>query len=238
MTPAARLPRTERHLMDNTSPNPNPPGQFVVVDVETSRLAGRNRVMVEAALLFLDETLAVTERLEFVPFHDRGEMLRHAEPEALAVNRYFERRLFSEMLSRDETAAIADRLLTRLVDATLVGANPAFDQVVLWDWLRDYTTFTSETLPPWNYRLWDVQAATAAIHGLPALPSLSECCEVWGFDRNPELAHTAYGDAEITAAVFRKIRAAALKVQKINTATAAEAAARKPAGYIFGSTRR
>ncbi|MFC0314508.1 hypothetical protein ACFQNE_01945 [Gordonia phosphorivorans] len=234
-----------KHLTDTD----NAPAKFVVIDVETSRLTGPGRLMVEAALLVLDETLTVTERLSFVPYHDVASMVLDADPEALAVNRYFERRLFSDILPSAESLAVAERLrYDVLAGATLVGANTAFDQSVLWDWLRsntwpatrgtDSTPDSDPDQPPWHFRLWDVQAATAALHGLATPPSLSECCDLWGFDRNPDLAHTALGDAEITAQVFKQIRAAGTKVTNIHTTTEAPPVELKRARYVFGANRR
>lgn len=187
--------------------------RYVAVDLETTSLDVRCAHPLEIAAFEFDpydggQGFEVPEII--VPFTP-AQVIQTADPDAFAVNRYYERRLYRDQLDPAATARAADRLLALLDGATLVGANPAYDQAVLWSWLARFDP--SATLPPWHHRLYDVELATAAALGLPTIPSLRECATAWGIDHDPSVAHTAVGDAflaaDVCGAVLRHQRVAA-----------------------------
>ncbi len=129
-----------------------------------------------------------------------------AEPFALRVGRYYERHPAAtgrgDAMPADE-AARSIEAMTR--GAQLVGSNPAFDAATLDPMLRD-----AGLCPSWDYRLIDV-VALAAGHlprtRRPAPPWRSyELSEALGVPRPAaDVAHTAMGDAEWTAAMYDRI---------------------------------
>lgn len=218
--------------VSGADPEPDRPRRFAVVDTETTALDGPARIPVEIAVILLAEStgghLDVEEQWSFVPFHTQ-EQIGRAEPEALTINRYYERCLYKEILPTSQDRALARRLRAELTDATLVAANPAFDAAVLRHWiggagLRQPTagetfevsvsgnTLAPAPVAPWRFRLYDVEVATAALHGLTKIPGLSECARLWNVPVDPELAHTALGDALVATEVFRRIVAAGATV--------------------------
>lgn len=176
------------------------PARWAVVDTETSSL-GSGREMLECAVILLDANLATVEEHEFVPHHDIREVMRSADPKALSVNRYFERALYDEKLSPSEDARAARIVLDALDGVTIVGANPHFDANTIKNWLARH-----RYPPKWRWRFDDIESATAALLALDDVPSLRDCADHWGVDRDPEQAHTALGDARVTADIFRAIR--------------------------------
>lgn len=178
--------------------------RYVALDLETTSLDTRVAFPLEIAAveIRLDDPGVYGRVLTFVPYHVPG-VLHRADPEALAVNRYYERRLFEQMSSSAATDQLIDELTTMLDGATLVGANPAYDADVLLAWLR--ARGRAKDAAPWHFRLYDVEVATAAALGLDRIPGLSTCAEVWGLDTDPSVAHTAAGDAFLTADVFAAV---------------------------------
>lgn len=182
--------------------------RYVALDLETTSADPFNAFPVEIAAIEYAPTEDPAEPFEgrvitFVPYHDRH-VLASADFGALAVNRYFERRLFDRMASAEDTRPLVADLVDLLDGSHLVGANPAYDALVLRFYLRQ---LGYDGPVPWHYRLFDVEAATAAIKRLDTIPSLSACLGHWDIERLPkELAHTAYGDAAVTLELFHLIR--------------------------------
>lgn len=177
--------------------------RYIALDLETTGLDTHHVRPLEIALVDIGavaagESWPVTT---FVP-HQSREQLAAADWQALAINRWFERRLFQRMPDSPAlNALLAEDVLVELDGAYIVGANPAFDSAVLWNWLRPYA---STDLPPWKFRLFDIEAATMVAHDLDTPPSLRRCCELWSVELNE--AHTAAGDALATAQVFLQLR--------------------------------
>lgn len=186
--------------------------RYVALDLETTSRNPYHAVPLEvAAVEYNPSTESVDhygQTIEFVPFHDRNSLYA-AEPGALAVNRYYERRLFDHMSSREESLDLAFGLVDLLDGATLVGANPAYDAIVLRNYL---SVLTGRSDPPWHYRLFDVECATAAIRGLPAIPSLSKCLDEWDIQPLAASSHTALGDCYAVLHVFHAIRGHAARM--------------------------
>lgn len=167
--------------------------RFVAIDIETTGL-GASAVPLEIALIDIDSEVAQLA----VPYVSPAAM-GAADPEALAVNRYYERRLFRDALSERDTYDRAHELAEWLTGATLVGANVAFDASVFARWLEWH-----EVGPSWHFRLYDVEVATMTAYGLSAIPSMRRCCELLDIDNTDP--HTAYGDACAAAEAFRRLR--------------------------------
>ena len=175
--------------------------RYVAVDLETTSLDTSIAFPLEiAAVSFDPHTPGTYEHLEnFVPYHERH-VVNQAEPEALTVNRYYERRLYRDMLDQVATDHAIDRLVDLLDGATLVGAHTAYDAAILWQWMRDRRPDLGRA--PWHFRLYDVEVAAAALLGLDEIPSLKKAAGMFGLTfATLTGAHTAYGDACLAADV-------------------------------------
>ena len=175
--------------------------RIVVVDLETTSVDPDRAVPLEIAAVEYkpDAPARRGQVVEYVPPWN-PHVLAAADPVALAVNRYYERRVFERTVPPEDAAA-ADLELFEL----LAGANAAYDATVLRRYLAqaDYE-FTAAA--PWHYRLLDVEVATAAIHGFgDGIPSLRRCRELWDLPAQAD-AHTALADAiaahEVLAAIL------------------------------------
>lgn len=165
--------------------------QIIVCDVESTGL-GPNVSILEVAAINL-ETEA---ELRFVPFTPMS-ALSSAEPEALAINRFFERRLFSEMMDAETTKNVYNWLKDMLDGNVLAGSNPKFDAGLLEKVLG---------ASPWHHRTPDLATYAAGVLGLPLddLPGMAKVCELLGVVN--EEPHSALGDARATAECFRKLQ--------------------------------
>lgn len=177
-----------------------------VVDVETTGLITAVHVPVEVAAV----NVRTGEVIEFVPFL-RDKDLARAERPALAINRYFERRVWDRELSCTATVDAYRDLFGVLSGQVLGGANPRFDAAML---VRGYAIAAKTvdrarkwTDESWHHRLEDVQSYAAAVMRLPLgdVPSLARVCEFVDVE-NP-LEHSALADARATAECFRRLYA-------------------------------
>ncbi|MDV8066414.1 3'-5' exonuclease [Rhodococcus sp. IEGM 1366] len=176
---------TERHL--------------IVIDLETTGLNVIQDVPVEVAVM----NASTGERFQFVP-HVSRDRLKSADPESLAVNRFYERRLFDRMLSPNNTREAYLRLAKMLKGNTFAGANPAFDSAIL----RNIFVGSIGIDPQWHHRLADLSAITAGLFNIPPteLPGLKDCCLRFGFQIEEGYApHTAMGDVLATAECFTRL---------------------------------
>lgn len=180
------------------------PATYVILDTETTSLDVDRAVPVEiAAMIYRPRAPGVAHTVitNFVPFHAQDDLAR-AEPEALTVNRYFERRLWERVETGSETARLRKWLHAEMVDATLVCANPHYDAQILARWFDRDPDLTPE---PWHYRLFDIQAATAGRFGLPKPPSLIECARLFGVPVDEKAAHTALGDVHVAFKILQNL---------------------------------
>lgn len=172
------------------------PRTLIVVDVETTGLDTVNDHILEVAAINT-ETGA---EFRFVPHIDE-DVLGNANPYALSINRYYERRVFDDELNRAETNA-AFRNLRELLDGnTLGGSNPRFDAAMLARHIGE----------PWHHRLADLSAYAAGALGIEPdeMPGLDEVCELLGVTNDEP--HSALGDARATAHCFTELAARATK---------------------------
>lgn len=172
---------------------------LVFVDTETTGLDITLHHVFEVA--FVDED-AETPTTVWVPH-----TLRHAEPAALAVNRYGER--VPEVYRRQAAAPLqrpgfggdpgaARTVSDALRGKTIVGANPGFDIRFIQKFLGD---------EPWHHRPIDVETQAMAVFNWSRPRSLSatvEACQEQGYDI-PENDHSAAGDTLTARAVYRAL---------------------------------
>lgn len=160
------------------------------LDTETTGLDARLHDTFELAWAIEDDPI----RTVLLPH-----TLEYATPEALRINRYYERGLdqfapTGQFGWRDELAAFAQQA----EGATIVAANPAFDQEALTKKLG---------YRPWHYRLLDVEAFAAGVLGLNRLMGLASLTDLlndhgWGITK-PD--HTAEADVECLRAVHHSL---------------------------------
>lgn len=174
-----------------------------VVDLETTSLDTEKAYILEVAAVNVE----TGQFIYFVPFV-KPSVFGAADPQALTVNRYFERRLYDRMLTQGETEETYNDLACLLSGETLGGSNPAYDSAVLSRAFVDVSAgseWLSLDRAPWHYRLADLAAYAAGVLGLPPTetPGLSKVCEL--LDVTNEEPHTAMGDARATAECFRRL---------------------------------
>ncbi|AFN37750.1 DNA polymerase exonuclease subunit [Mycobacterium phage MacnCheese] len=182
--------------------------QLIVVDVETTGLHDKAAILEVGAI-----NLDTGESMRFVPFVD-CKQLGDAQPEAMEINRYYERGLWREQIDVRETARAYRELQEWLRGNTFAGSNPTFDSELIARQVTDWgAIFTSYVGKVWHHRLADLAAYAAGKLDvdpteLQGLDGVAERLGVPSVDR-----HTALADAYATAICFdtlRNTKAAAL----------------------------
>lgn len=125
-----------------------------------------------------------------------------AEPVALEINRYWDR-VGAASAPDYDAQAFESELRAAITDATLVGANPAFDAAFL------ATRWDCWGVAPWKYRMLDIETYAAAVLDWPIPRGLKAIAEELG-DRLgwnvPPPDHTAAGDVRTTRAAYEALR--------------------------------
>ncbi|AOQ28913.1 DnaQ-like DNA polymerase III subunit [Mycobacterium phage SoSeph] len=191
--------------------------QLIVVDLETTGLHD-DAAILEVAAVNLDTGAT----LSFVP-HVSAEALSNAQPEALKLNRYYERGVFEQALTSNQTSDKYRELRDMLRGNVFAGSNPTFDSGLLArvKVQREMPAWTFALNPPvavpddyvtpfgrvWHHRLADlaVYAAGKLDIDLDDLPGLDAVAERMGVPVIVE-RHTALGDAALTATLFEILR--------------------------------
>lgn len=170
--------------------------ELIVVDIETTGLDPETASPLEIAAV----RVSTGESMRFVP-DGSLDAAQGADPMALAVNRYFERRVFDDELSRSGTRDAYRQLFDWLNAATFAGANPRFDSRILERAMIEVTGLGER----WHHRLADISAYTAGALSISpvSLPGLDQCCAALGVVN--EAPHSALGDATATAECFRRL---------------------------------
>ncbi|ASR85260.1 DNA polymerase exonuclease subunit [Mycobacterium phage SirPhilip] len=178
--------------------------QLIVVDLETTGLDYDTAAPVEVALLNVD----TGESLRFVPYVSLAQ-LKVADQAAMEINGYYERALWREALTEQQTAVAWSEVQDWLRGNTFAGSNPAFDSTIV---ARQLVTFSMPFSPltvgrVWHHRLADLAAyAAGKLNWLPTelqgLDGVAERLAVPLIDR-----HSAIGDAFATGLILDMLRA-------------------------------
>ncbi|AYR01228.1 DnaE-like DNA polymerase III [Mycobacterium phage KiSi] len=175
---------------------------LIVVDLETTGLHDEAAPL-EVALLNVD----TGESMTFVPHVTYGQM-EQAQQIALEVNGYFERKLWRDMLTEQQTAVAWSEVQDWLRGNTFAGSNPAFDSAIVARQLVSHGATPAETVGRvWHHRLADLAAYAAGKLDVDpaALQGLDDVAERLAV---PVAArHTAIGDVLATGLCFDLLRA-------------------------------
>ncbi|AEO94196.1 DNA polymerase exonuclease subunit [Mycobacterium phage BarrelRoll] len=181
--------------------------KLIVVDLETTSLDYDTAAPLEVALLNVD----TGESLRFVP-HVTCEQLGAADPKAMEINGYYERGVWREALTEQQTAVAWSEVKDWLRGNTFAGSNPAFDSTIV---ARQAAggMFPAPIGRVWHHRLADLAAYSAGkLDRDPTeLAGLDDVAERLGVQVAQR--HTAIGDAAATGLCFdllRNTKAAAL----------------------------
>lgn len=170
---------------------------MIVVDVETSGLDPEQHSVLEVAAVPLNTLDG--DGMVFIPALP-VDWLRAASFDALSLNSYFERRLWQAEYSESDTEECLHDLAELLDGAIFAGSNPAFDVAFLRPLFEQYGI----RFPKIHHRLLDLAPYAAGALGLGTdLPGLARVCEL--IDLPHPDAHTAFGDAQVTAEAFREL---------------------------------
>ncbi|AHB79591.1 DnaE-like DNA polymerase III [Mycobacterium phage Validus] len=174
--------------------------KLIVVDIETTSLDHDTAAPVEVALLNVD----TGESLYFVP-HVSLAQLKAADPTAMEVNGYYERALWREALTEQQTAVAWAEVQDWLHGNTFAGSNPAFDSAIVARQLAGGSS-PQPVGRVWHHRLADLAAfAAGKLNGQPTelagLDAVAERLAVAVVDR-----HSAIGDAFATGLCFDILR--------------------------------
>lgn len=162
--------------------------RIAIVDIETSGLDPERHEIWEVALIVDDHEYEWMVQPS----------LKTAEPMALRVNRYYQRRPGNvSMWANPFTVATT---VARLTDGRhLVGAVPSFDASFLDRFLRRHGE-----CPTWSHRLVCVETLAAGY--LRMLPEgLRKMAEKLGLVVDEDTHHTALGDCRLARDVFEAV---------------------------------
>jgi DNA polymerase III epsilon subunit-like protein len=165
------------------------------VDIETTGLSPHYHEVWEVALIVDEE-----EHVWQLPVD-----LRKADPSALRVSRFYERRNLEIETMRSDPYRVAAQVAALTANRHLVGAVPSFDAAFLSSYLHK-TGFKDA----WHYHLIDVEALAVGYifgtGGRPNLPWDSEDIST-SIGVNPRRfdRHTALGDARWAKAIYEAV---------------------------------
>lgn len=165
--------------------------RLVVLDIETTGLNPD-----------VHEVWEIAWSLDFGPIQSMivPHALYRAESKALEVNGYNERGIGNHLVPVDWVSREED-LRRDLYDATILGANPAFDTAFLRRRWKGYDG--------WHHRLFDIESYAAGVLNRNRPMGFRELhAELIrrGFADLPQPDHTAVGDVEATMAAYDALR--------------------------------
>lgn len=164
-----------------------------IADVESTGLGPQHHPLEVAAVPVNSDAAP----MYFVPFVHAG-IIAAADRDALAVNKYFERRVYRDELDPAATRDAYVKLHEMLTGTALAGSNPRFDAGML---SRVFANYDLEP-EPWHHRLPDISSYAAGALGIDPgdLPGLDKVCQLLGVVNDEP--HSALADAKATARCF------------------------------------
>lgn len=172
-----------------------PTNSLVYIDTEFTNLDPRLGDLIEAAWAVNDDVVQET-------YFDHT--LEHADPDALQVNRYYERNLDHFAVAPGETGrGLTDaqrKLIQDLTGSTIVAENYGID------WIKLLHKIGFE---PWHYRKIELSSVAMMVFDLPRPESLTKTAgrlRDLGYEI-PEGTHRAYDDVECLRACYQALRA-------------------------------
>lgn len=163
------------------------------LDIETTGLSPNDHEVLEVAYVLDHVGGAYTEDYFSLPIYEH-----RADPQALKVNRYWERRDDLMQVELSPFAAAA-KLKRNLEDCIIVGANPAFDTAFLGHFLWQHCI-----TPPWYYRSVDINTLAAGWLKHPLPLSTAEVAQAFEVPLSDD-QHTALADARWNRAAYKAI---------------------------------
>jgi DNA polymerase-3 subunit epsilon len=160
------------------------PKTVCIIDVESSGLQPALHEVVESSFWRLDTGARDT----FIPPHT----LINADPEALAINRYWERGL-DDQTQWDHDGSQLRSFHAALTGCLIVGSNPGFDV----DFLTPLFVRSDLSLAPFAYRPLDIGTYAAGVLGRPIgdRVGLTQLCNILGI---PAGDHSSENDVTAT----------------------------------------
>jgi DNA polymerase-3 subunit epsilon len=176
---------------------------LVVVDVETSGLNPHRHSVLEVAAI----DLTTNEELIFVPdpavppLHGSPRWQAIAQDKALAVNRYYERKVWEQTATPAATEDAWNALAAMLDGNLIAGANPEFDAQFV-----DAAMHHWGIEPKRRHQTRDLVTYAAGALGFdPAIP-LGSGDLIARLGITNTMPHSAEGDARAAAEAFQMIR--------------------------------
>jgi hypothetical protein len=180
---------------------------IAVVDCETNGTESWRHSLWEfgAVLVSADDPSRDPEPLHFAIPAD----VEHASPDALRVNRYFERKLLP-----DDSRECAQMVAARLAGASFASCNVGFDTAFVTRFLRD-----NGAVPTWHYSPIDIKSLCYGRRRSLLGASTSQLLKAFGVDVEQCLAyfdcrrsdnekygrHSALADAYLAAALLYEV---------------------------------
>lgn len=169
------------------------------LDVETTGLDPQRHELLEVAAYIVGNPRSASPRRFDVVHFSLGIDEARANPDALKINRYYQR--YEDLrLSRMPRLSAAKHVAASLKGVTVVGNNVAFDLAFLSAFLGEH----GHDPRPWHYSTLDLKAYVAGRAGMPYPASTATIAEVAGVPL-PDDAHTALADAQWNYDVYKAL---------------------------------
>lgn len=189
--------------------------KIAFLDLETTGLDPLRHTITEVGLILPEgEEIQAWIKLE-------QNELAEAEPQALKINHYYDRRIEAEdrenpdhkwtsVIALSHRREFALSLCEDLQDCILAGCNVKFDQQFLEIWMRE-----QGVVPVWDYRVLDVPTYAAGVHNAITARvedqieppfSTAKICNALGIESDEGLAHSALYDAQLGQRIWNEAR--------------------------------
>lgn len=173
--------------------------RLVFLDTETTSLDRRKRQIWDIAYIIRDETHDDIERQFYL-----DPPMKNADPMSLKIGGYWNRHPnWTKKSPKGVVTAeysVARRVAQDLLNATIIGAVPSFDEETLYRFLRE-----CGITGPWHYHLIDIESmAAGALRWQPPY-NFDKVLAEFGLGYNKDERHTALGDARMVRDLYDKI---------------------------------